>query len=457
MIMITQKIQRMSNPINISDNCLAYNGRPLTEQEKEDLQKLALPSISDLANKDNGGLLVFPPDLNTYGDEIGEQHIVQYWNNTLQTGNIMGFVGINDTRLRIHSRFATGDDDYFLHYMLQKVFSVNLFDLKHSSDSEDVFDFLIYLFPYFLKKALRLGLFKTYQRYSYNDANVRGTIDVARHLRQNMPFAGRIAYNTREYSYDNDITELIRHTIEYIDSHPFGKGILENDNETIDDVEKIRMSTPSYQQRELRTIIGKNIRPLNHPYYTEYRPLQQICLRILLHEELKYGRKKDDIYGILFDGAWLWEEYLNTILCRCGFNHPRNKKGEGGIRVFKNSPLRFYPDFWRKDFVLDAKYKNYGEYSVQSKDYHQLIAYMYLLQMKRGGFLVPYANVPDANKKDLELVGYGGNIKVYGLTVGTQCVSYAEFVNYMNTEENKLINKIQNERILVRTSEMDIL
>ena len=115
MIMITQKIQRMSNPINISDNCLAYNGRPLTEQEKEDLQKLALPSISDLANKDNGGLLVFPPDLNTYGDEIGEQHIVQYWNNTLQTGNIMGFVGINDTRLRIHSRFATGDDDYFLH------------------------------------------------------------------------------------------------------------------------------------------------------------------------------------------------------------------------------------------------------------------------------------------------------------------------------------------------------
>lgn len=82
---------------------------------------------------------------------------------------------------------------------------------------------------------------------------------------------------------------------------------------------------------------------------------------------------------------------------------------------------------------------------------------MYLLQMNRGGFVVPYANVPDANKKDLELVGYGGNIKVYGLTVGTQCVSYAEFVNYMNTEENKLINKIQNERILVRTSEMDIL
>lgn len=372
----------MLEPINISDNCQGYNGRPLTEHEKEDLQKLALPTICELAQSEDGGMLVFPPNLNEYGDEIGEQHIVQYWNNTLQTGNIMEFVGINNTRLRIHSRFATGDDDYFLHYMLQKVFSVNLFDLKYSSDSEDVFDFLIYLFPYFLKKALRQGLFKTYQRYKYNDANLRGTIDVARHLHQNIPFAGRIAYNTREYSYDNAVTELIRHTIEYIDCHPFGKGILENDNETIEDVEKIRMSTPAYQQRDVRTIIAKNIRPLNHPYYIEYRPLQHICLRILLHEELKYGRKKNDIYGILFDGAWLWEEYLNTILCRCNFNHPRNKEGVGGIKVFTNSPLRFYPDFWRKDFVLDAKYKNYGEYSVQSKDYHQIIAYMYLMQMK---------------------------------------------------------------------------
>lgn len=430
----------MLDPINISDNCQCYNGRTLIDPEKEDLQKLALPTIGDLAQNDNGGLLVFPPNLNEYGDEIGEQHIIQYWNNTLQTGNIMGFVGINNTRLRIHSRFSTGDDDYFLHYMLQRVFSVNLFDLKYSSDSEDVFDFLIYLFPYFLKKALKQGVFKSYRQNSYNDANIRGTIDVARHLHQNIPFAGRVAYHTREYSYDNDITELIRHTIEYIDNLPFGRGVLENDTETIDAVEKIRMSTPSYHQREQRVIIGRNTRPVNHPYFTEYRPLQQICLRILLHEELKYGRKKDDIYGILFDGAWLWEEYLNTILSKCGFNHPQNKMREGGIRVFTNSSLRFYPDFWRKDFVLDAKYKNYGEYSVQSKDYHQIITYMYLMKIQRGGFVVPFTEKANSNRKDLELLGYGGNIKVYGLTVGTESASYAEFLNYMNKEEKHLQN-----------------
>lgn len=434
----------MTEPINVSDNCLSLQVDYLPEENRKDLQKLALPCIGDIAGGSNG-LLVFPPSLDEYGDDIGEQHIIQYYDDKIQTGNIMGFVGVNGTRLRIHSRFDNGKDDYFLHYMLQKVFSVNLFDLRYSSENEDIFDFLICLFPYFLKKALRQGLFKKYRHYNYNDANIRGTIDVARHIRHNIPFGGKVAYSTREYSYDNAMTELVRHTIEYISCHPFGKGILENDNETISCVERIKMATPSYQKRNLRNIIGQNMRPVSHPYYMEYRPLQQICLSILLHEELKYGRKQDEIYGILFDGAWLWEEYLDTILSHCSFNHPHNKVGEGGIKVFTNSNLRFYPDFWREDFVLDAKYKNYGDGGVQSKDYHQIIAYMYLMQMKRGGFVVPYSKALEREKTEYELVGYGGTIKVYGLNVEANYPSYEDYVTHMADEEEKLMNEVRYE------------
>lgn len=432
----------MSELISVADNCPPFSVGGMPESCRSDLQKLALPRISDLAKGD--GLLVFPQDLNAYGDKIGDQHIIEYWDDKLQTGNIMGFVGINDTRLRIRSRFDKGEDDYFLHYMLQKAFSINLFDLKYSSDSEAVFDFLIYLFPYFLKKAARQGIFKKYQRYSYNDANVRGPIDVARHIRQNVPFSGKVAYSTREYSHDNAMTELVRHTIEYIAGNRYGKGILEGDKDTVDAIGRIRMATPLYQRRNRRTIISQNIRPLSHPYYTEYRPLQQICLRILRHEELKYGRKQDEIYGILFDGAWLWEEYLDTILRRCNFHHPHNKTGEGGIRVFRNDGLRFYPDFWRDDFVLDAKYKRYGETSVQSDDYHQIIAYMYLKKMKRGGLVVPYSKALEKEKKELELEGYGGTIKVYGLNVEANCPSFYEYVARMGKEEQRLMEEVNN-------------
>lgn len=63
---------------------------------------------------------------------------------------------------------------------------------------------------------MRKVIFKTYICNEYNDGNVRGAIDVARHIRKNTPFTGKIAYSQREYSYDNYLIELARHTIEHI-------------------------------------------------------------------------------------------------------------------------------------------------------------------------------------------------------------------------------------------------
>ena len=44
------------------------------------------------------------------------------------------------------------------------------------------------MFPFYLKKALRQGLYKEYHKQNYNDSNVRGTIDINRHLGKNIPF-----------------------------------------------------------------------------------------------------------------------------------------------------------------------------------------------------------------------------------------------------------------------------
>lgn len=55
-----------------------------------------------------------------------------------------------------------------------------------------LFNFLLFLFPHYLKAAMRKGLFKKYIRRRYNDGNVKGTIDVARHIKKNTPFAGML-------------------------------------------------------------------------------------------------------------------------------------------------------------------------------------------------------------------------------------------------------------------------
>lgn len=64
-----------------------------------------------------------------------------------------------------------------------------------------------------------------------------------------------------------------------------------------------------------------------HPYYSEYLPLQKLCLQILRYEELKYGQEEDEIYGVLVDAAWLWEEYLALLLSE-KYNHYLKSEGE---------------------------------------------------------------------------------------------------------------------------------
>lgn len=381
--------------ITIQDN--NYQGKVCSLHDVADLLSIGNKSIRQLCDE-NEHLLVFPLSIDDTDDRIGDSTIVDIYAEDenfvrIKSGNIMGFVGRKNQQMKIYSRFDNQEHDYFLHYMLQKVFSYNIFNLDFTSSEDNVFEFLVYMFPAMLKKAMRQGVYKEYRRFRHNNANVRGTIDISRHIRENIPFRGTVAYNTREFCFDNSITELIRHTIEYIKTIPSGDIILSSDKTVEDCIKKIVSYTPSYIHTERIKIIQDNLLPCNHPFYTEYPTLQKLCVQILRQEEIKYGTDDDRIYGILFDGAWLWEEYLNTLLCKKGFIHPENKLGTGSIYLFEHGGQRF-PDFWKQDIVLDAKYKrlavNGNSLDISRDDVHQIMAYMYRLKASKGDIVCPY-------------------------------------------------------------------
>ena len=376
------------------------NSSSFSDEELSDLQRIADTPINKLISEDNKNLLIFPHSFEDCQDQIGEKSILslkyQWKENhripvSLETGNIMGFIGINNTQLDIKSRFAKADkEDFFLHYMLQKVYSINLFDLQHNTNESNIFDFLLYLFSKFLKDALSQGLYKRYCHKEYNDANVRGAIDVNRHTRFNRPFNGKVAYHTHEFSYDNPLTELIRHTVEFIRGHKQGNVILSNNEEIKDAVAQITYATPSYNKSQRVQVINQNLRPISHPYFNKYTALQKICLQIIRHEGLKYGKNDNKIYGVLFDGAWLWEEYLNTILHQLNFKHPQNNKRKDPVYLFQGKRYSRYPDFYiNNQIVLDAKYKQLKARQIDRNDMHQIISYMHILETPYGGFIHP--------------------------------------------------------------------
>ena len=422
--------------MRITDNQYRITKEDFVAEYPKLSQALLDKTLDNLSREDN--IFIFPNDLMNSPDLDKDQKILETVNPKIKTGNVIGFLGYGQERLTISSRFSDESNDHFLHYLLQKVLNINLTSLDVGLSPEDkLYQLLIYLFPKYLQAALRKGLYKEYQRFFHNDSHVKGVLDVGNHLKKNLPFMGNIAYTTREFTYDNPLMQLIRHTIEYIKNQKSFGVLLDSNRENMTEITR---ATPAYKLADRAKIIRMNkIKPIRHAYFREYRKLQELCLMILNQEKHGLGYQEQKIHGILFDVAWLWEEYVHSLLPK-GFIHPRNKDKTDGISVFSVGKRKVYPDFYDRErkIVLDAKYKKleFTEKGINREDLFQLISYSYILKAEKAGLIFPSME-QSVNSEIGKVVGYGAQLKKWSIQIPQNASSYSAFCKMMeNSEEN---------------------
>ena len=439
-------MKAMEMKMRITDNQHKIIKEDFVAEYPKISQLLLDRTLGNLSQEDN--IFIFPSDLEYSPDLDKDQKILETVNREIKTGNVIGFLGYGQERLTISSRFSNESDDYFLHYLLQKVLNINLNSLDTALSREDkLYQLLMYLFPKYLQAALRKGHYKEYQRFSHNDSHIKGVVDVGNHLKKNLPFTGNVAYTTREFAFDNPIMQLIRHTIEFMKNQKsIGRGVLENLSTSRENVAEIVRVTPSYKIADRAKIIRLNqTKPLRHAYFREYRKLQELCLMILNREEHGLGYQEQKIHGILFDVAWLWEEYVHTLLPK-EFIHPRNKDKTDGISVFSNRERKVYPDFYDRErkIVLDAKYKKLEltEKGINRDDLFQLISYAYILQAEKAGLIFP--SIDQTVSSEIGKVeGYGVLLKKWSIQVPQKTSSYSEFYEMLGKSEKIFQNNIK--------------
>ena len=427
-------------------------------KDNAQLKKESFSDIETLTSKiadktleqlEREGLFVFPEIVKDAEDITRDQFILQSINDSYHSGNVMCFLGCGDERLIIESRFCGEGEDFFFQYLLDKVLEFpNVVNLESDADQDNrLFSFLLFLFPYYLKQAMRKGLFKQYIHRKYNDENVKGTIDIARHIERNTPFTGRVAYHQREFSYDNSLMELVRHTVEFIKKKPYGNNLL---IKVKDEVKLVIEATPGYELCDRQKIIESNKKnAVRHAYYREYLALQRLCILILRHQKHQIGSGTRQIYGILFDGAWLWEEYVNSLIDDV-FYHPMNKGGKGAQRLFEGNIGLIYPDFISRDethrVIADAKYKPIE--NIGNRDYLQVLAYMFRFDAKSGYYLYPEAEgAADLRLRMNRGSTYEDNVLPrddisvikHGLKIPVDAECYESFVERVKTREQEFV------------------
>ena len=244
-------------------------------------------------------------------------------------------------------------------------------------------------------------------------------------------------------------------------------------------------ATPTYVRQQRAKVMGQNLRPVRHPYFIEYALLQKISLQILRHERMSHGMGRNELAGVVFDGSWLWEEYLNKVMSKApGLGvggelvHPRNKAKEKPLHIYKPSRHPIYPDFlWRStsedkkeqkwEIVLDAKYKKViaeddggkTHFSIARDDRFQMISYMHLTEAVLGVIVCPMTKkesekVRDDLKSEFKdqtdncyveghLLGHGGSIAVVPFVVPAVKEDFKQYCEAMEGAETIFIKAIQ--------------
>lgn len=322
------------------------------------------------------------------------------------TGNFVGVLSLgNDCCIEIYSRFEHDKQDKqdkhkfaFINHMLNKIYDLNDLFLTQGGNNKTELNFECLLKLRFLSKlknAYREGEYKSYEKVYKNDTAPRGTIDIARHIKLNLcPENYKVAYSYNEYTSRNSYIYLVRLCYEML----FEKVKKPNGKE-IDD---LLFKSQDYWSYDKRQIIHKNEnKPITSPLFKCHRDLQKFCLDVLKHKKMtldSFGTE-DGKYGVLIDCAWLWEEYVATLLKDYFIHKTMSSKEKDCLFADEmGKPIqRIIPDYVGKNYlpvIADAKYMNlYGKRDLQDEQrnsvYYKTVMYMLRYQSKLGMIFYP--------------------------------------------------------------------
>jgi 3-phosphoshikimate 1-carboxyvinyltransferase len=105
-----------------------------------------------------------------------------------------------------------------------------------------------------------------------------------------------------------------------------------------------------------------------------------------------------------------------------------------------------YPDFYKDDFVLDAKYKRLGSYENVSKvdngDIFQMVSYLTILSAHKGGFVSPLELEQIKIPREIIKGADSASISIFGIEISKELGSFDDFCSEMKQKEDAFIKSL---------------
>ncbi len=435
--------------IKISDNFFGNY-----EQDKKlakNREKEFSLTLSDYIAK-GGKFLSFLPDSQGKDDELIISIRMQDDGLYVQTGNFIGSFSHNGIDIEIHSRFS----NKFLERMLNFANDIYIDDvsLGKSIDAKENLSKIIiyYLFIQTLERAFLLGLPKGYKDKSYHEAKVIGKVDVAKFIKTDIPFGGKISSTNRERQDMGDIVLVLYKALKIVQKE--AKELIRpvaNALNYLCEIRESRLVTPSVVHNAL------NSKSLHNPIYAPYKKVLEYASLIIENEKAGIKGTGRQNLGFIVNVAELFEIYIGKLLQKefKGWNVTSPK-----IELYKDKffARKIIPDIVMsngdKVLVFDTKYKRmnmqgkdqYGLGDVDRNDFFQINTYMsyYQNQGKNvvvGGLLYP---MDKFSRDGCHSHSWFDNLNTKFIVDGIELANLNEYsIEEIKIKENEFISRIK--------------
>jgi 5-methylcytosine-specific restriction enzyme subunit McrC len=236
-----------------------------------------------------------------------------------------------------------------------------------------------------LEQLLYHGLAKQYRQTAGNRLALKGSLQFAQHLSQNLVHRERFFVRHTTYDHQHLLHQILYEALlllHELNTHP----------QLHHRIGRLLLDWPEQPRLKVHPGLFERL-----PFYRKtepYRPAVQIAKMLLLnyHPDVRHGHQ--DVLALMFNMDRLWERFVYVSLRDSKL--PISVKGQMS-KVFwqpeSGQPQRLRPDIvlhhQSQCFILDTKWKCPPNHSPSADDLQQLYAYLKYFQAAKAALVYP--------------------------------------------------------------------
>ena len=306
----------------------------------------------------------------------------------------VGVIQVGSTVIEVLPKAdKSNDTEMWRNVLISMLHAVGIIDIHAPSSSDlrmrsnSILDLYFELFIKEVEYLLYRGLIKKYRKTEGNRTSLKGNIQFAKHISQNLVHQERFYVKHTTYDKEHDIHAIIYKALKLLSYI--------NTNVRLNSrIGSLLLDFPElYDIKITESVFDK----ITFDRKTEpYRNALEIAKLILLNYHPDITRGKNNVLALMFDMNRLWEQFVNVSL--------RKYKSNSTIIVSQNTknfwkPQSGYRSKMKPDIVLnkgtkdcvvlDTKWKNINGYNPSPNDLRQMFVYMKYYGAKKVALVYP--------------------------------------------------------------------